>query len=62
MRNLAMYTFLWWCTWSDWFTWHLFQVDMDMEDDIGDALPAVQGREADKVVDPPVSDDASSVL
>ncbi|KAJ1378450.1 YLP motif-containing protein 1 [Sesbania bispinosa] len=35
------------------------EVDMDMEDDLGDALPAMQGREAEKVVDLPVRDDAS---
>lgn len=33
-----------------------------MEDDLGDALPSVEGREAEKVVDPPVRDDASSML
>ncbi|KAL1334102.1 hypothetical protein HN51_062979 [Arachis hypogaea] len=37
------------------------EVDMDMEDDIGDALPAAQGREAEKVVDPLVRDDTSSI-
>ncbi|BAT76604.1 hypothetical protein VIGAN_01463300 [Vigna angularis var. angularis] len=35
------------------------EVDMDMEDDIGDVLPPVQGREAEKVVDPAVGEDAS---
>ncbi|TKY55118.1 YLP motif-containing protein 1 [Spatholobus suberectus] len=35
------------------------EVDMDMEDDLADALPPVQGREAEKVVDPPVGEDAS---
>ncbi|XP_061346603.1 uncharacterized protein LOC133292228 [Gastrolobium bilobum] len=37
------------------------EVDMDMEDDVSDALPAVQGSEDEKVVDPPVRDDASSL-
>jgi len=44
------------------FILHLFQVDMDMEDDMGDVLPPVQGREAEKVVDPTVEEDASRVL
>ncbi|KAK7388972.1 hypothetical protein VNO78_23803 [Psophocarpus tetragonolobus] len=35
------------------------EVDMDTEDDLGDALPPVQGREAEKVVDPPVREDAT---
>ncbi|KAL5186199.1 YLP motif-containing protein 1 [Glycine soja] len=35
------------------------EVDMDMEDDLGDALLPVQGKEADKVVDPPFGEDAS---
>ncbi|XP_027917175.1 YLP motif-containing protein 1 isoform X2 [Vigna unguiculata] len=35
------------------------EVDMDMEDDMGDVLPPVQGREAEKVVDPTVEEDAS---
>ncbi|KAG5097216.1 hypothetical protein JHK82_047070 [Glycine max] len=34
-------------------------VDMDMEDDLGDALPPFQGKEDEKVVDPPVGEDAS---
>ncbi|XP_019451155.1 PREDICTED: YLP motif-containing protein 1 isoform X2 [Lupinus angustifolius] len=37
------------------------EVDMDMEDDLDDALPAVEGREAEKVVYPPIRVDASSV-
>ncbi|KAK7265772.1 hypothetical protein RJT34_33395 [Clitoria ternatea] len=37
------------------------EVDMDMEDDLGDAVPPVQGSEADKVVDLPVREDASFV-
>lgn len=44
------------------FILHIFQVDMDMEDDLGDALPPVQGREVEKVVDSPVREDASRVL
>lgn len=44
------------------FILHLSQVDMDMEDDMGDVLPPVQGREAEKVVDPAVGEDASRVL
>ncbi|KAG4930000.1 hypothetical protein JHK86_046961 [Glycine max] len=35
------------------------EVDMDMEDDLGDALPPFQGKEDEKVVDPPVGEDAS---
>jgi len=36
---------------------------MDMEDDdLGDVLPPVQGREAEKVVDHIVGEDASRVL
>ncbi|CAJ1944041.1 unnamed protein product [Sphenostylis stenocarpa] len=35
------------------------EVDMDMEDDLGDVKPPVQGREAEKIVDPPVGEDAS---
>ena len=35
---------------------------MDMEDDLGDALPPFQGKEDEKVVDPPVGEDASRVL
>jgi len=35
---------------------------MDMEDDLGDVLPPVQGREVEKVVDPTVGEDASRVL
>jgi len=35
---------------------------MDMEDDLGDALLPVQGKEADKVVDPPFGEDASRML
>ncbi|WVZ11548.1 hypothetical protein V8G54_016078 [Vigna mungo] len=35
------------------------EVDMDMEDDMGDELPPVQGREPEKVVDPAVGEDAS---
>ncbi|KAL5186198.1 YLP motif-containing protein 1 [Glycine soja] len=38
------------------------EVDMDMEDDLGDALLPVQGKEADKVVDPPFGEDASRIL
>lgn len=41
------------------FICYVLQVDMDMEDDIGDALPVVQGREDAKVVDSPVRDGAS---
>ncbi|XP_068464684.1 uncharacterized protein [Phaseolus vulgaris] len=38
----------------------ILEVDMDMEDDdLGDVLPPVQGREAGKVVDPIVGEDAS---
>ncbi|KAK4264232.1 hypothetical protein QN277_025440 [Acacia crassicarpa] len=37
----------------------ILEVDMDMEDDIGDALPVVQGREDEKIVDPSVRDDNS---
>ncbi|XP_057417418.1 uncharacterized protein LOC130711716 isoform X2 [Lotus japonicus] len=39
----------------------ILEVDMDMEDDLGEALPAVQGREAETVVNPPVRDDAGPV-
>lgn len=35
---------------------------MDMEDDLDDALLAVQSREADKAVDPPVRDGEGNVL
>lgn len=35
---------------------------MDMDDDLDDALPAAQGREANKAADPPVKDDESTVL
>lgn len=35
---------------------------MDMEDDLDDAVPAVQGRGAEKVVGPSARDDASNVL
>ncbi|KAK7292237.1 hypothetical protein RIF29_08014 [Crotalaria pallida] len=38
------------------------EVDMDMEDDLGDAIPAIEGREAEKVVDPTFRDDSSSML
>lgn len=44
------------------FTWYIFQVDMDMEDDLDDAVPAAQGREAEKVVGPLARDDASNAL
>ncbi|XP_027192991.1 uncharacterized protein [Cicer arietinum] len=37
------------------------EVDMDMDDDLDDALPAAQGREANKAADPPVKDDESSI-
>ncbi|KAK2411328.1 P-loop containing nucleoside triphosphate hydrolase superfamily protein [Trifolium repens] len=37
------------------------EVDMDMDDDLDDALVAAQGREADKAVDPPVKDDGGSI-
>ncbi|CAJ2664501.1 unnamed protein product [Trifolium pratense] len=38
------------------------EVDMDMDDDLDDALVAAQGREADKAVDdPPVKDDDGSI-
>ncbi|XP_027329795.1 uncharacterized protein LOC113846098 isoform X2 [Abrus precatorius] len=35
------------------------EVDMDMEDDLDDALPLVHRREAEKIVDPPVGEDAN---
>ncbi|CAL5198353.1 unnamed protein product [Lathyrus oleraceus] len=35
------------------------EVDMDMEDDLDDALLAAQGREADKAVDPSIRDEGS---
>lgn len=41
------------------FIWYIFQVDMDMEDDLDDALLAAQGREADKAVDPPIRDEGN---
>lgn len=37
------------------------EVDMDMDDDLDDALVAAQGREADKAVDRPVKDDEGSI-
>lgn len=40
-------------------TYVILQVDMDMEDDIGEALPVVQGRQDEKIVHSPIRDNAS---
>lgn len=44
------------------FILHVFQVDMDMDDDLDDALVAAQAREADTAVDRPVKDDEGNML
>ena len=35
---------------------------MDMEDELGDALPPILGKRDEKIVDPPLGEDSSTLF
>ena len=50
--------------WIGWFHFisPIFHVVMVIEDELGDALPPFLGKKDEKVVDPPVGEDASKMF